>query len=138
MGYYTRFYGGFDLSRPLNNLEVEAVSRAIADYGMFQLDIDKSKKELPEGTLITKTAQSIYMPAEGEEAKWYDSDDHLKALVNALPEDVDVTGYIRAEGEESGDIWRYVVRRTSPALREVIRENPKLIWPDGTEEGGRR
>lgn len=124
MGYLTRFTGYLNFSRPLKHGEVKQVPEG----DLFGLDVWEDEEDTDDGRIIRKSAEGIEVKWE-EPCKGYDSQEQLQNLIDALPADVEVRGEIRCDGEQTGDISRYVVRD-----RKVISETPKLTWPDGTTE----
>lgn len=134
MGYYSRISGDMTLSRVLTHGEVIAVNNVIGCSGWFELDVWEDEEETPNGRVIAKGADSIIVAFE-DSGKAYRALEELQALIDALPEDVTVSGRFIRTGEEAPDISRYVPTANG---RGVIEEKPVLRWPDGSEEQVRR
>lgn len=133
MGYYTHFTGQLTFSRPLTFEESKAIT-SDEEYPSFELAGDRHVKETELGRLEIITGVGIE-PVSDDGMKAYDALDELLDLTCELPADVTISGEIRGEGEEAGDIRRYV---PSVNGRSVVELKPKLVWADGHEEEGRR
>lgn len=128
MGYYTTFSGELTFSRPLTFAEL----RGIPEQACFELDRLTEARETEEGTLQVHTAHGITCKWDTA-VKAYNVLAELNAIVDALPDDVDVAGELRGEGEESGDIRRYVSQQD----RYIAELTPTLVWSDGHQEAAR-
>lgn len=131
MGYLTRFDGFLTFSRPLMHGEVHAVPDD-DDLYLFGLEVFEDEEETDQGRIISKASEGIEVKVD-DRCKGYDCEEQLQRIINALPPDVVVRGEIRCDGEDTGDVSRLVVHD-----RKVVREVPRLIWPDGSEERSRR
>lgn len=63
-----------------------------------------------------------------DEARGYNIVDHVQEVINAHP-DHEFSGRLDCSGEESGDLWRLEVHD-----RRAVRVQPRIVWPDGSEE----
>lgn len=137
MGYYSSIQGEMSLSRELTHGEVVAIEKLQAgDPGSswFELDVFENEEETPSGRVTAKSADSIIVAYE-DSGKAYSALQELQVLISALPEDVTLSGQFYRTGEESPDVSRYVLEEDG---RSVIEEEPRLVWPDGSEEPVRR
>lgn len=131
MGYYTRFTGQIDIEPPLMWLEIKdspfLPSRAEAprDYRDAMFVVDEESIHTDEGVLWRKKAIAVRATAgDGKQVKAYSIVKHVQEIVDAYPGHAFI-GHIEASGEESGDLWRLVVRDG-----KAIQIKPRLVWPD--------
>ena len=137
MGYssYISSEQKLTFSRPLNARETRDARTAIEGTSylswFFQLDITEDTVETDEGTLTRTTA--IGLITTGVEDKAYGLLDELRSFfLNALPDDVTVTGYIERIGEE----WPDAERLYATPDRHIVSVRPEIAWrsPEGNYE----
>jgi hypothetical protein len=129
MGYYTRFSGEIKIAPPLLWGEIKDSPFVVAgEFGTpdrdCKLRIDAEIVETDEGTLTRKRATAIVCTYDGE-TKAYRITEHLQELLNLHGKGRTFSGYIEAEREDSGDMWRLAVRDGQAARIE-----PRIVWPD--------
>lgn len=124
MGYYSTFDGELVFSRPLNGRETRALKPALNNnWSVYELITEHEERETDEGVLTVVQTTGI-RPRE-DQLKAYEWQRVLQDMVNALPEDVTVSGYIERSGEESPDLERLYVRG-----RAVVSVKPEIVWPE--------
>lgn len=129
MGYYTRFTGELTLSRPLNYTEIQAVGK-VDD---FELVLDEAWEERPEGVLKAITAERIRVK-DGDEIRAYNAEAQLSRMAAFVPRGVTLSGEIRGEGTDAGDVRRYVPQLLVNGGWRVREMKARLVWEDGHEE----
>lgn len=134
MGYNTSFTGEITITPPLPWSAINDspyLPGEAWDNGMdAKFKVAEETVDTDEGTLIRREAVAV-VPVTDDAYKGYDIVDTLQGIVDAHPGHT-FGGYIRAEGEEAGDIWRLAV-----VDGRATKVTPRIIWPDGTEEGAR-
>lgn len=125
MGYYTRVTGELHIEPPLTWAEIKTVADSAFGDGCLDvtLDIREDTVDTDEGPLILKTAPAL-VPSWDEEYKAYNLVAHVQQAIDAFPGHT-FTGRLECEGEESGDLWRVVVR---DGRAEKV--TPRIVWPD--------
>jgi hypothetical protein len=106
MGYYSNF-------------RLEATGFADRDAAEF-FEFKLGKLSGYSGWEVTVGADSVR--ARLGEAKWYDAEEHVKALSVAFPS---VTIDLEVEGEEHGDMWKLRARNG-----QTERVAAKLVYGD--------
>lgn len=129
MGYYTRFSGAITITPPPPWSEIKGSPFAInGEFGMPDRDckfrIDVEIVETDEGTLTRKQATAIVCTYDGNTTA-HGIVEHLQELLTLHGEGRTFSGYIEAEGEESGDLWRLTVRDG-----QATKIKPSIVWPD--------
>lgn len=111
MGYYTTLNGEITLSRE-PSIEVW--------FHISQLD---------SFYFIEEYVPSRHISFDGLDGKFYNLKNDASALINILDQvGISAGGEIVCVGEEQPDIWRLVFTGGT-----VVREDTKIVWPDGTE-----
>ena len=129
MGYnsYISSDNGYTFSRPLNATEARAFQQVLSatNYASYflGLDVQEETVETDEGTLTRISADSL--TPTGNEGKAYEIFADLQKLINALPADVTVSGYVERIGEEFPDAERIHVLG-----RRVVSVKAEIAWPD--------
>lgn len=124
MGYYTRFEGEIAIVPPPTWAEIKK-GPGLQD---LRLRTVEDVEETDEGRITRVTANAV-IPLTDDEYKGYSVVEELQALV-AAHKSHEFTGYISAEGEDAGDLWRLAVKD-----RRAVKITPRIVWPD---EGGAR
>ncbi len=140
MGYQTTFHGSVSVEPPLNEAEISYLKDFSYTDHRFESNVpgywcqwvpttdgtaikwDDGEKFYDSVEWMEYIIENFLMPdgyAQGEPALEGFTFNHV------------VNGIINAEGEESGDIWRLVVRNN-----KVTRQEPMIMWPsdDGDDE----
>lgn len=111
MGYYTRLDGEINLSSA-PDIEVW--------FSISQMD---------SFYFLEDYTPSRHISFEGLEGKFYHLEKDSSSLINILGQvGISAGGKIVCVGEEQPDIWRLVFTGGT-----VVREDTKIVWPDGTE-----
>lgn len=127
MGYCTRVTGEISIEPPLTWNEFKDSQFADgADSSMdVRLNVTEETVDTDEGQLIRKTA-AVLIPSWDDSFKAYHLLEHVQRAIDEFPSHT-FTGRLDCEGEESGDLWRVVVRNG-----QATKVEPQLIWPDET------
>lgn len=125
MGYYSSVTGDLELSRPINYTEIEAVQASMEyENYPYSLEIETEHIDTPEGKLIKQTCRTITTD-NSDSGKYYGLESDTQTMINALPADVTVSGYVQRDGEEVGDMERIHVLG-----RRVVSVKAEITWPD--------
>jgi hypothetical protein len=129
MGYYTTVEGEITITPPLTWSEIKdspfnTKSTAFDDRMDAHLDITEEIIDTDEGQLIRRTATGI-KPASTEEYKAYYLIEHVQKLMDSHPGHT-FAGHFDCSGEESGDVWRLVIRNGHAEKIEA-----QLTWGSG-------
>lgn len=132
MGYYTRFGGEIRITPPLPWVEIKTSPFVVTgDYGSVDRDcklrIVEESVDTDEGTLIRRHADAVVCTYDGQ-TKAYCIVEHLQELLDLHGEGHTFGGYIEAEGEEAGDLWRLMVKNG-----RAVKVEPRIVWPDEAE-----
>ena len=122
MGYYTRFEGEISIVPPLTWAEIKK-GPGLQD---LRLRTVEDVEETAEGHVTRVTADAV-VPITEDSYKGYSIREELQALAKAHKSH-QFTGYISAEGEDAGDLWRLAVKDG-----KAVQIRPRIVWPD---EGG--
>lgn len=120
MGYYTRFSGEIAILPPLTWTEIKNGP----DLQDLHLRIDEDVEETSVGRIIRVMADAV-VPVQEDSYKGYGIVEELQALVNAHKSLHHFVGYISAEGEDAGDLWRLAVKDG-----KAVKVKPRIVWPD--------
>lgn len=128
MGYYTSVEGEITITPPLTYVEFKdspfnPKGTEYDDRMDVKLRIVEETIDTDEGQLIRRTAPEV-IAASGEAYKAYYLVEHVQKLIDNHP-DHQFTGRLECNGEESGDLWRCVIRDG-----RAVKVEPQLIWPD--------
>lgn len=139
MGYYTNYSDEIAIEPPLSWAELQEVPQfCVGDYGYSDRDVKlrvvDEKVNTSEGLLIKRTATHIE-PSSEDSYKGYSIVEHVQELVDKFGKSHAFTGYINAEGEEAGDLWRlYVIEgnatKVEPEIIWPVVPEPTVTWPD--------
>lgn len=121
MGYYTRVTGEFAIEPPLTWTEIR--DNPVPTDRDVRLRIDEETVDTDEGPLTRKTSSAL-VPRWDDSFKAYHLIEHVQKVIDAFPGHT-FTGRLDCEGEESGDLWRVVVRDGRAEKVE-----PRIVWPD--------
>jgi hypothetical protein len=128
MGYYTRVDGEIRIEPPLtwaeikDNPSIPDTPGGRAEYDV-RLRIDEETVDTNEGQLTRKTCSAL-VPSWDDSFKAYNLIEHVQAMIDAFPGHT-FTGRLDCEGEESGDLWRVVVRDG-----RAVKVTPRIVWLD--------
>jgi hypothetical protein len=127
MGYYTRFEGEIIIDPPLAWGEVKDSPWLSDEHGdvVLLLAEETVTEDTDEGTSVfTRKTGAAVVPVTDDSYKGYDIVRHLQQIVDAFPGHI-FTGYISAEGEEAGDLWRLAVKDG-----RAVKIKPRIVWPE--------
>jgi hypothetical protein len=131
MGYSTNYTGRITISPPLAWVEFKDSpfhpDRAWDAGSELKFEVVEETVDTDEGQLTRRQATAV-VPLTDDSYKGYDIVEHLQRIVDAFP-GREFGGYIRADGEETGDIWQLSV-----VDGRAVQIRPRITWPDGTEE----
>ena len=133
MGYSSTYQGTITFSRPLTFAEIKDSPFLATNAGRRDND---NEIELATNIITTPTEQGLMqvISAYGvtvidgdERRKHYSITEQLLELLEQVPADVRLRGYLEALGED-GDRWRLYAVREGADIR-VHELHPRLIWP---------
>ncbi|TKK84594.1 hypothetical protein FDA94_28610 [Herbidospora galbida] len=129
MGYYTRHTGEISIVPPLAWSEIKdspfVCLPGQRGYGRdLKIVLDETTEETSDGTLIRRRGIAI-APVTTEPMKGYRIVEELQSLLNCHAEGQRFIGFIEAEGEDPGDLWRLMVKDG-----QAVQIKPRIIWPD--------
>ncbi len=125
MGYYSRYIGSIDIYPPIPASEIIDTSFIASGSGRdFRVPV-KDVMLIPSGSDIDFPGSSYaaIAPTMKDEYKGYNMAEDIQKIVDTYGEGRSFTGFIRAEGEEAGDIRRYSV-----IDGKVVVETAVTIW----------
>jgi hypothetical protein len=128
MGYQTRYSGEIVITPPLKWSEMKDDPYLDDQYGDVMILVEEEPVDTDEGVLVTKLGYAI-VPIWEDPYKGYDIESHIQKIVSQYPTHA-FSGAIRGEGEDSGDMRRYVI--TTGGKVEV--QTAQWTWPDGTTD----
>lgn len=132
MGYTSSVYGEISISPPLNAAELRAagvttVSSILAVQDSLRVRVEVVDRETDEGVLRVSRGVALVVAHE-EEFRAYSLERDLRSLAVGWSDGHDLSGVLVVSGEDQGDVWRLVVQ-----AGEVVRENARLTWADGSD-----
>ncbi|MFC7817567.1 DUF6205 family protein [Streptomyces sp. NPDC057367] len=128
MGYYTNVTGEIRIEPPLtwseirDNPTLPETAGGRSEYDV-RLRIDEETVDTDDGQLTRKTCSAL-VPAWDDSFKAYHLVEHVQEMIDAFPGH-SFTGRLDCEGEESGDLWRVVIRDG-----RAVKVTPSIVWPD--------
>lgn len=131
MGYITHANGQIDIAPPLSWAQIKD-SEWMPDgphadeTGDIKLVITEAEVDTADGPLFVRQAVGVIQRHEDEPRNYYIVE-QLQQLIDAFPEH-EFTGRFDCEGESTSDLWRVEIHD-----RKVVRVEPRIIWPDGSE-----
>jgi hypothetical protein len=136
MGYYTVFTGQIDITPevPWGLIkDSDFVLNEEDPYSYIESDVRfyvrEEASETFGGAFIKKSSSAI-VPTWEDECRGRYILEHVQKIIELLGPFYFYSGYISAEGEDTGDMWRiYVIN--GKATKIV----PEIVWPD-IENGG--
>ena len=131
MGYTTYVTGEFAITPPLTWPEFK--DSQFAEHNIdsptepdLVLRVDEQVADTDDGQLIRRTAVALAMRPI-DEYRAYSLLESVQAAIDSFPGHT-FTGRLECAGEETGDLWRVVIR--DGRATEV---RPVLTWPDENE-----
>jgi hypothetical protein len=142
MGYYTRVTGEIRFEPPIPWGAVKD-DEYLKDWSesskCIRLHVEEATVETDEGTLTKRSVVGI-VPISEDRFKAYDIEAEVQEVVSRYcsPGGRECHGRLEGEGEESGDLWRLYVRSAANGREyEVVKDAPRIVWPDGEIQDGR-
>lgn len=128
MGYYTHYTDQINIYPPIKWSEVKDspfVEKEDDRWGYVTKDVrfGITEERVDEDT-VRKYADRIE-PTQDDEYKGYDIVEHVQEIIDTYGKDRKFSGYINAEGEETGDLWRLYVRDGI-----AVAVKPEITWPE--------
>lgn len=131
MGYYTNYTDEITIHPPLSWEELQTVPEFYNEDSHWgsssrdvKFDVQEERVNTPQGVLIKREARAIE-PLQEDSYKGYYIVEHVQDLVDRFGDSHTFSGYISAEGEEAGDLWRlYVIGGNA------TRVEPTITWPE--------
>lgn len=132
MGYYTRHEGEITITPPLPWRDIKDSPFVDANQAdkHCKLRLVEETVETDDGTLTRKQAVAVTCTWTGQ-TKAYRIEEHLQELIDLHGKDRTFSGYIEAEGEDAGDLWRLAV-----VGGRAVRIEPRIVWPEIPSGGG--
>src|ERR1700722_5837598 len=131
MGYLSRFSGEIKIEPPIywSKYKISKYLNTDDNFGYTSIvfRVSTLQQDTEYGEAITRKAIAL-VPVREEAYKGYDILSEINDVINSFPGHI-FTGEIRAEGEDTGDIRRYVI--VDNKVKEMKAE---IIWPDGIKE----
>jgi hypothetical protein len=126
MGYYTSFEGEITITPPLPWRDIKDSPFVDAEQGDkdCKLRLVEDTVETDDGTLTRKQAVAVTCTWSGQ-VKAYRIVEHLQELVDRHGKGRSFIGYIEAEGEDAGDLWRLAV-----VGGRAVKIQPQIVWPE--------
>ncbi|MEV2277826.1 DUF6205 family protein [Nocardiopsis sp. NPDC049922] len=119
MAYNTRHTGKITIAPPLSWAEIKR-GPGLED---LRLITDEAHTDTETGRTTVITASAV-APLTEEPFTGYEMAAELQALVDAHGARHAFVGHIQGEGEETGDLWRLMVRD-----EQAVKVLPTIIWP---------
>jgi hypothetical protein len=123
MGYHTDFWGSVSVDPPLSPMEVT---------GLLSFSREEHGPDTPGYYCQWEPTEDGTGIKWDENEKFYDSVPWMAYIIDTFlaPAGHVVNGTIDAQGEDSEDRWRLVVRDNV-----VSKQTPRLVWPDEDTRG---
>ncbi|WP_037870708.1 DUF6205 family protein [Streptomyces sp. SPB074] len=128
MGYITLVTGELRITPPLTWPEIRASEYAPGEPHRHDLVllVREETVQTEEGPLLRRTAHALALRPI-EEYRAYTLVKDVQAAIDAHPGHT-FTGYLSCEGEETGDLWRVVIKDG-----RAVEVRPRIVWPDEEE-----
>lgn len=127
MGYNTRVTGEFELIPPVPWEKFKDSMFAPDSTNTYDADlrllVEEARVDTASGTAFIRMATRLVM-REIDEYRAYHLLDQVQKAVDEFAGHTFV-GRLNCKGEESGDLWRVVVRDG-----RAIEVRPEIVWPD--------
>lgn len=124
MSYESHWSGEIRITPPLTWAEIKR-GPGIQDV---KLRLDEQVEDTDTGQVRTIAAVAVGPLVTGQAFSGYAVEEELQQVIDAHPLHV-FSGVIVARPlDPDGTPWRYVVLD-----RIVVRQEPRIVWPDGTE-----
>jgi hypothetical protein len=128
MGYLTSVGGEIRIDPPLTwgEFRTSPFYADDTDHQNVALHVVEKIITTDDGELTCRTATAL-VPRWEDAFRAYDLVKHVQAAIDAFPGHA-FTGRLECEGEETGDLWRVVVRDG-----RAVKVTPRIVWPDDPE-----
>src|SRR5690242_7107362 len=99
MGYLSTFSGRIDIDPPLTAAELRALDLPVD----IKVDVREETRDTDDGVLTVRRGLAL-VPAYEDAFTGYDFEPTLRAAVKQIAPGHQLTGRIRVEGEDQGDV----------------------------------
>lgn len=126
---YRNYWGGFGITPDLPRSSVEFPAGGYLRGKFTDREVEVEIDGAPDVATVSRLS-GIRPPFEHntEEGEIPDLDDQLRGIVAQIPEGHTVGGALYSEGvADDDDLERFRVDG-----RDVVRERPRWVWPDGS------
>jgi hypothetical protein len=137
MGYTSIVHGEVVITPPLTAVELRAAgltgltrtSSIPGDQASLRVRIEEEDRETDEGVLRVTRGVALVV-AYQDEFRAGSLERDLQTLIANWADGHSFSGVLVVSGEDQGDVWRLVVEAD-----EVVREDARLTWLDGSDAG---
>lgn len=130
MGYESYWSGEIRITPPLTWAEIRKTPGAQD----VTLRMDERTEDTPTGQIRTVTSAAI-TPVRGSAYNGYEIEEELQAVIDAHPGHHFSGAIVARPLDPDGGTFRYAVTPSAMTDQKVVRQEPRIIWPDGTEVG---
>jgi hypothetical protein len=124
MGYYTQYSNEIEITPPIPYGKVKDTPFIVKDDGFWGYTGKDVMFDISEDIEGKRFARAI-VPVQEDEYKGYNIVEHVQEIVDMFGDSHNFSGYLNAEGEETGDLWRlYVINGRATAIK------PTITWPE--------
>lgn len=128
MGYESHWSGEIRITPPLTWAEIKRTP-GLQDV---TLRLNEQTEDTPTGQVRTVTSAAI-TPISGSAYNGYDIETEIQRVIDAHPGH-HFSGAITARTvDPGGGTFRFTVTPSALTDQKVIRQEPRIVWPDGTE-----
>jgi hypothetical protein len=132
MGYTTHVTGEFAITPPLTWPEFK--DSEFAPHNITEtydpdliLRVTEETVDTPDGPLLRRTATALAMRGI-DEYRAYHLLEQVQKAIDSFPGHT-FTGRLDCEGEDTGDLWRVLVRNG-----RAVKVEPEIVWPEGSDQ----
>lgn len=128
---YRNYWGGFGITPDLPRSSVDFPTGGYLRGAFTDREVGVEIDGAPDIATVSRLS-GIRPPFEHntEEGEIHGLDDQLRGIVAQIPEGHTVDGALYSEGMGEFDLERFRVEG-----RDVVRERPRWVWPDGSAVG---
>lgn len=130
MGYESHWSGEIRITPPLTWQE----NRTGPGLREVSLRLDEEVVDTETGQVRTVSTTAV-VPRESGAYNGYGIEDELQALIDAHPDHQFSGAIVARPVDPGGTLFRYTVTKSALTAQRVVREVPRIVWPDGTEVG---
>jgi hypothetical protein len=123
MGYYTQFSEEISIDPPIPYALVKDTKFVANSYAWGYVNEDVTFKVV-EDTAGMRYATAI-IPSQEEEYRGYHIVEAVQEILDMFSRNHTFSGYINAEGENTGDLWRLCI-----VNGRAVEIKPEIVWPE--------